>query len=81
MKIPDKIYIYTVSPCDNHYSITPTDNITDKKYEVEYIRKDALKELIEKTAIFYKEKIQEGEPWSEIRLEVCEHLISKINKI
>ena len=81
MKAPDKIYIYTANVGDNHYSISSTDNPVDKKYEVEYIRKDALLELIEKTVIFYKEKIQEGEPWSEIRLEVCEHLISKIESL
>ena len=77
MKTPDKIYVaISKFMCPGLASCSKLkDDMT------EYIRKDALLELIEKTAIFYKEKIQEGEPWSEIRLEVCEHLISKINKI
>ena len=47
MEAPDKIYIYTANVGDNHYSISSTDNPVDKKYEVEYIRKDAILELLQ----------------------------------
>lgn len=77
MKTPDKIFVNA----DPFGFMCAYDIENHPSRGEEYIRKDALLELIEKTAIFYKEKIQEGEPWSEIRLEVCEHLISKINKI
>lgn len=74
MKTPDKIYIYTVSPCDNHYSITPTDNVTDKKYEVEYIRKDTLlkwvREELGNTSILRSE-----------RIETLQKVIDKLNSM
>ncbi len=40
--VTDKIFISTLNAGDNHYSITPTDNPANKKYEVEYVRKDTL---------------------------------------
>jgi hypothetical protein len=45
--IPDKIYIYS-NAGDNSYLISPTENVADKKYEIEYIRKDFLLEWAEK---------------------------------
>ena len=41
MKAPDKIYIYEHAG-GNSYSTSPTDNLADKKHEIEYIRKEAL---------------------------------------
>lgn len=41
-KVPTKIYINTINVGDNHYSIDGTDNPVDKKYEVEFINKNAL---------------------------------------
>ena len=49
----NKIYVY-----DNaggaSYSTSPTNNVTDKKHEIEYVRKDELVSAIEKQIKFYE---------------------------
>ncbi len=82
MKAPNKIYIYTVNVGDNHYSITPTDNITDMKYEVEYIRKDALLEWTrEQLAYYQKLEEEEGDPVRWGQRNAFQQVIDKINSL
>ncbi len=50
MNAPDKIYISTlnIDKGDNYWFIEESYNTANKKYDVEYIRKDALLELAKK---------------------------------
>lgn len=42
----NRIYIYS-NAGGNSYSISPTENVTDKKFEVEFIRADKVMEMLE----------------------------------
>lgn len=74
MKATDKIYIYDHAG-GNSYSISPTDNVADKKHEIEYLRKSALLE--------WADGMKEG--WSDIGQKgvilVLDELIDKINSL
>ena len=79
----NKIYINTLNVGDNHYSITGTDNPVDKKYEVEYIRKDVLlKWAIKKMQHYAKlqnEKHQDPTHWGQ--RNAFQQVIDKLNSL
>ena len=61
MKVPEKIYVKPLLMEDGESIMGKCSEKPKKGYTIEYIRKDALIEILEKVAASYKKRSDEGE--------------------